>query len=215
MSNANKTPHPSKPALATRLDELRESLQLVSVNLLEERTGARYQALGPERGEFRLVLVDSPLVVTHPGFQTFDSQGKELPPFNQAMVMYYLHTADGTQPTGKWISFAELPDGRVYDCAFQGSTGDGLVKAFGFDVNSLRQVCEKLDGIAQSGYGNAAYVFLALPHVPIMVNYWCGDEDFPSACKFLFDESVSHYLPIEACAILGGLLARKLVKMAA
>ena len=212
MSNTKQTPQPPRSALVTRLDALRESLRLIPVNLLVGRTGAHYQALGAERGEFRLTLVDSPLIITHPGFQIFDAQGNELSSFNQAMVMYYLHTADGTQPTGKWISFAELPDGRVYDSAFQGSTGDILVKAFGLEVDSLQQACGKLDGMPQSGYGDVAYVFSALPRVPIMVNYWCGDEDFPSTCKLLFDESVSHYLPIEACAVLGGTLACKLIK---
>lgn len=209
-----EAPHPSKPALATRVDELREALQRVPVNLLAERTGSNYQALDPERGEFRLALIDSPMVVRHPGFQTFDAQNNELPSFHQALVMYYLHTADGTPLAGKWISFAELPDGRVYNSAFQGSTGDSLVKTFGFDVDSLRQVCEKLGGMSQSGYGDAAYVFSALPRVPIMLNYWCGDEDFPSTCKLLFDESVSHYLPTEACAILGNMLKGRIEKNA-
>ncbi len=209
-----ETPQPSKTALAARVDELREALKGVPADVLSDRTGSNYQALGQEQGEFRLMLVDSPLVVTHPGFQVFDAQDNELPPFNQAIVMYYLHMADGTPATGKWISFADLPDGRVYNSAFQGSTGDGLVKAFGFDVDALHHVCEKLEGVPQSGYGDAAYVFSALPRVPIMVNYWCGDEDFPSTCKFLFDESVSHYLPIEACAILGNILKGRIVKNA-
>jgi hypothetical protein len=44
-----------------------------------------------------------------------------------------------------------------------------------------------------------------------MLTYWLGDEDFPSSCKVLFDESASHYLPIDACAILGGMLTRKII----
>jgi hypothetical protein len=54
----------------------------------------------------------------------------------------------------------------------------------------------------------------ALPRIPMMVNYWQGDEDFPSTCKLLFDETASYYLPTEACAVLGGMLARKLIKSA-
>ena len=44
-----------------------------------------------------------------------------------------------------------------------------------------------------------------------MVTYWLGDEDFPSSCKILFDESASHYLPIDGCAILGSMLVRRLL----
>ena len=196
------------------MDELRESLRRVPTQDLAERTGASFQAEGADGGAFRLTLIDSPLRITYPALQVFDAQGKELPSFHHAIVMYYLDSAGAVPPTGKWISFADLPDGRVYNSAFQGNTGDTLVKAFGFDVDALNDACEKLGGTAQSGYGDAAYVFPALPRIPVMVNYWCGDEDFPSTCKLLFDESVRHFLPTEACAILGGMLARKLVKYA-
>jgi hypothetical protein len=59
--------------------------------------------------------------------------------------------------------------------------------------------------------GSASSIFQALPRVPLMVTYWLGDEDFPSSCKILFDECARHYLPIDACAVLGGMLARKLI----
>lgn len=213
MSESNENSPLPKFGLVARVDELREALGLIPVNLLVERTGFSYQALGPGRGEFHLSLIDAPLVVTHPGFQTFDAQDNEPPPFLQALILYYFYTADGTPLAGKWVSFADLPDGRIYASAFQGYTGNDLVKAFGLDIDSLKLACEKLGGTFQVGYGDAAYEIKALPHVPLLVNYWCGDEDFPSTCKLLFDESVSHYLPIEVCAVLGNTLTRKIIKL--
>jgi len=214
MSNPKQTPQPSRPALDSRVEALRETLQQVPVNLLEERTGANYHLLGPGRGEFHLKLVDSQLSVTYPEFQVLDAQKKELPSFHHAMLMYYFDSPAAIPVTGKWISFADLPDGRVYDSAFQSNTGNLLIKTFGLDKESLRRACETLKGVALSGFGDAAYVVQALPRIPLLINYWQGDDDFPSTCKLLFDESVSHYLPTEACAILGGMLARKLVKNA-
>jgi len=55
-------------------------------------------------------------------------------------------------------------------------------------------------------------VFQALPRVPLMLTYWLGDEDFPSSCKVLFDESASHYFPIDACAILGSMLTGRVIR---
>jgi len=207
-----KTSHPSQSALAGRVDELREALKQIPVNLLVERTGANYQAFGQGRGEFRLSLIDSPLVITFPDFRVFDTQDNELPPFVQAMLMYYFDSPTATPITGMWTSFADLPEGRIYDSAFQGNTGNVLVNNFGLDGVSLRKACEGLEGKALDGYGDVAYVIQALPRIPVLVNYWQGDEDFPSTCKLLFDESVSHYLPIEACAILGGALTRRILK---
>ena len=214
MPKSDKTPQPSQSALASRVDELRESLKLVPVKLLAERTGASYHEIGPGRGEFRLSLVGAPTVVTFPDFRILNAKDNELPPFFGAMLMYYFDSPEAAPARGKWVSFADLPEGRVYDSAFQNNTGNALVKAFGLDIEGVWMACEGLGGEALEGYGDAAYVIQALPRIPVLVNYWQGDEDFPSTCKLLFDESVGYYLPTEACAILGGMLARKLVKSA-
>ena len=215
MSKKDTSLHLPKPALATRVDELREALKDVPVNVLADRTGSNYQALSPDRGEFRLILVDSQLSITYPEFKVFDAQNNELPPFHHAMVMYYFDSAKALPVTGKWISFADLPDGRVYNSAFQNNTGNLLVKTYGLNIEALRKACENLGGISLNGYGDVAYTIQALPRIPMLVNYWQGDEDFPSTCKLLFDESVSHYLPTEACAILGNMVARKVEKATA
>ena len=207
-----QTPDPSELALASRVDELRETLQQVPANLLAERAGASYHEIDPGRGEFRLALVALPTIVTYPDFRILDAQDNVLPPFFQAMLMYYFDSPKAIPVTGKWVSFADLPEGRVYDSAFQNNTGNVLVKSFGLDIERLQKACESLGGEALSSYGDAAYVIQALPRIPMVVNYWQGDEDFPSTCKFLFDESVSYYLPTEACAILGGMLARRIIK---
>jgi len=212
MFDTDKTPHPAKPALASRVDELRGSLQGIPVNLLAENTGASYLALGPGRGEFRLSLFDAPVLVTYPGLIGFDTKkDDELPLPVQAVLAYYFHTSDGAPLTGQWVSFADLPDGRMYNQAFQGYSGDELVKAFQLDVEAFKAACQKGGGVATL-VGDAAYIFQALPRLPLLVNYWCGDEDFSSSCKILFDSSVSHYLPTDVCAILGSMLTRKLVK---
>jgi len=213
MLNKGKDSQPSKPALATRVDELREVLQEIPVNLLAERTGARYQAIGPGRGEFRLSLFDSPTIITYPGFVGIGTRDDELPLPFQAVLTYYFHTSDGASLTGQWISFAELPDGRIYDPAFQGYSGNELAKTFALDVDAFKSACERSGGAAALS-GDAAYVFYALPHLPLLANYWCGDEDFPSSCKILFDSSASHYLPTDVCAILGSMLTRKIIKNA-
>ena len=213
MSNPNGISHPSKPALAIRVDELREALKQIPVNLLAERTGASYQAIGPGRGEFRLSLFDSPTIVTYPGIIGVDAKDDELPLPFQAVLAYYFHTSDGASLTGQWVSFAELPDGRMYNQAFQGYSGNELVQTFEQDVDAFESACEKSGGVATL-LGDAAYIFYALPRLPMAVNYWRGDEDFPSSCKILFDSSASHYLPTDVCAILGSMLTRKLIKSA-
>jgi hypothetical protein len=78
------------------------------------------------------------------------------------------------------------------------------------DLDGFITVCEKVGGKSVD-VGSASFIFQALPQVPLMLTYWLGDEDFPSSCKVLFDESAGHYLPIDACAILGNMLTRRVI----
>ena len=189
---------------AARVDELRSTLRVQDPGLIAERSGVSYLTLGPNRGELHIPFWDDVCILTFP-----ELTSSQLPNFQQALLLYYLITADGAPLTNKWVSFADLPDGRMYNSAFQGYSGDEIVKAFGFDLGAFRSACLKTGGRSIE-LGSASFTFQALPRVPLMVTYWLGDEDFPSSCKILFDESACHYLPIDACAILGSMLVRKL-----
>jgi hypothetical protein len=135
--------------------------------------------------------------------------------FDQAQLAYYFTLSDGTPQTGRWISFSELPDGTFYTQAFQGYTGNELLKVFGNDenrfANAAVQAGGRPAGMAQS-IGDQAFIFRVLPHVSLMVVNWLGDEDFPASYRILFDAAASHHLTTDACAILGSTLTRRLVK---
>lgn len=195
--------------LAGRMLELRSALQLRDPGLVAARSGASHLTLGPERGEFHIPFLGKAVTLTWPNLTGYSDTDDELPPIIQALLLYYLITADGTALTGKWVSFADLPDGRMYNAAFQGYSGDEIVKAFGFDLPAFSCACLKAGGKPVE-VGSASFVIQALPNLPMLVTYWLGDEDFPSACKILFDSSATHYLPIDGCAIAGSMLAGKL-----
>ena len=211
MSSVPEATGSSESGLAARIAEIRLAIGQIPATLLTERTGASYRSLGPGRGEFRLSFLDAPVLVTYPGMVGIGAEDEMLPLPYQAVLAYYFHTSDGMDLAGQWISFAELPDGRIYNQAFQGYSGDELVKVYGYDLEAFELACQRKGG-APVSMGDAAFEFYALPRLPLLVIYWCGDEEFPSNCNILFDRSVSHYLPTDVCAILGGMLARKLAR---
>ena len=197
--------------LTERVDELRASLRLLDPELVAARSGVSWLTLGPGRGELHVPMWGNVCVLSFPELLGYNCKDEHLSDFQQALFMYYLLTADGASLTGKWVSFADLPDGRMYNAAFQGYSGDEIVKTFGFDLDGFKSACLKAGGELVD-IGSASFEFQALPRVPLLLTYWLGDEDFPSSCKVLFDESASHYLPIDACAILGSMLTKKVVK---
>lgn len=202
----------AESALASRVEELRGRLGLIPPALLAERTGASYLELGQGRGEFHLELLNASILLTYPGFHaTFSATDAPLPAFKHALLLYYFLQSDGAPLIGKWISFSDLPEGRIYAPAFQGYTGDLLAKAFLLDLDAFHAACQKVGG-THVAFGDAAYRFRALPRMDLLIAYHLGDEDFPSTCKILFDESAWHYLPAEACAILGSSLTQLILR---
>jgi len=194
--------------LAGRLSSLRLNLQGEDPRTLAARSGAEYEA---GTGGLCLSLFGRAVAVPFPDIEVCDSQtGDSLPVTTQTLLLYYLNTADGTPVEGRWIAFAELPDGRFYNQAFQGYTGQELARRFGNDLSAFEGAASRLDGM-KLGYGDAAFAFHVLPRVMLAAVYHLGDEDFPATCQILFDASVSHYLPTDVCAILGSMLTRRLL----
>lgn len=198
-------------ALESRVADLRVRLDLVPPALLAERTGASYLEVGQGRGEFHFAFLGDPTILTYPDFRALKADGESLSVMKQALLMYYFIASDGTAPSGIWISFADLPDGRVYASAFQGYTGDAVVKIFGLNLQSFRSACEIIGG-SRVALGDAAYSFQALPRLRLSVVFHVGDDDFSSICKILFDKNTAHCLPTEGCAILGNMLAQRLLR---
>jgi len=193
--------------LAQRLDDLRLDLRRRQPEQLASLTGAIW-----ENGELSLSFLGRVLPLRWPDLHLVDpDNGREFPPFQQALLLYYLATADGTSLAGRWVTFAELPDGRVYQTAFQASTGEALRTAFGNDLAGYVRAAEKAGG-QPAGIGEAGFQFEALPRVPLLAAYWTGEDDLPPSARVLFDASTGHYLPTEACAVLGGLLARRILR---
>lgn len=202
--------------LAPRMDELRALLGGIDPAVIAARTGSEFNG-----DEFNLHLWGKPVILTLDGFNALDAATHQpLRPDQQMLLLYYFSTADGSPETGQWISFADLPDGRFYNQAFQGYTGHELLKAFGADREDFEQAATRLDGRPYPGdskhrFGDSAFIFPALPRVTLLVLFWQGEEgevvDLPSSYQILFDSSASHYLPIEAYAILGSSLTRRLI----
>jgi hypothetical protein len=190
---------------------LRSDLQLLPAETLAARTASNFLSLGTGRGEFHLALFGAAVLGSFPELKFYSAAGDECSDFQQTLLLYYFSTADGTALSGNWVSFADLPGGRMYNQAFQGYSGNEVVKAFELELEAFKTAALAAGGEPVS-VGDAAFRFQALPRVPLLLTYWLGDEDFPSACKVLFDASATRYLPIDGCAILGSQLVQRVIK---
>jgi Domain of unknown function (DUF3786) len=214
---AGNLSEPEHSHFASRISQLRDELSSQNPEILAYRSGATYQEINSMRGEILLPIWEQSAVLSFPGLDGRDLRtGQELPAAFQALLLYYLKTADGAPLSGHWISFSELPNGRFYNLAYQGYTGKELGRAFQSDLDRFVWAAQNTGGALEPANaphipGDKACSFLALPRVSLLVAAWRGDEDFPSSFQILFDASVSHYLPTDVCAILGSMLTKKLI----
>ena len=203
---------PKPDLLGSRLAELRKILAGKNPAQLGSLTGTTYNPISEKKGHFLTKMWGRKILLDYPDFVAYDAQIKEeLGVSSQAQLLYYFVTCDGTPPSGQWISFSELPDGRFYNQAFQGYSGGKLAQVFKNDLETLCQVAENLGGRRVYLLGDAAYEFQVLPLVSLLVVSWQGDEEFQSTYQVLFDAAVSHHLPTDACAILGSSLTHRLI----
>ena len=129
------------------------------------------------------------------------------------LLLHYLLNADGAPLADEWIAFRNLPGGLGYDGAFQGRANLRLAHAFGHDQMAFEAAAGTLRGERLS-FGDASFSFRVLPRVWLAVVLYLADEEFSASANVLFDGAVSHYLPTEDLAVLGGMLAGRLIKAA-
>lgn len=213
MNNQFWLPGESKiDLMAARLDDLREKIASQEPLPLAESTGTNFYQLEPGIGEFHFSLWEQEVVLSFPELVPFDRHTRDqVSRISTALVLYYFLTCDGTQPSGRWVSFSELPDGRFYNQAFQGYTGGQLASVF---QNNFEQFClsaQNLGGKRVYLLGDAAYEYNVLPMVNLLVVTWQGDDEFNATYQVLFDSAISHHLPTDAGAIIASMLSRRLI----
>jgi hypothetical protein len=142
---------------------------------------------------------------------TFKSTVEEVPIQQQVLIAHYLNGLKGMAPEGQWISYQDIPDGRFYMDAFVRRAKRPLVEAFGMEPDLLLRLAKELYNAKEGDQGDASVIVEALPHVPIMLVIWRGDEEFPPEGTILFDTTIKEILSAEDIAWVSGMVVYPLV----
>jgi hypothetical protein len=173
-----------------------------------------FENLDEESGRFLVPFFGALHSVVWPqGTVQTVADGSDVDIWVQILLLHYLLTADGMPLAGEWIAFRNLPGGLGYDAAFQGRANYRLAGAFGTDDQAFIAAARSLGG-ERLAFGDASFLFRALPRVWLAVVLYLADEDFAASAQVLFDGTASHYLETEDLAVLGGMLASRLIKAA-
>jgi hypothetical protein len=205
--SVDKTTRTWEESMLNALDRLRDDLRQKDPHWIAAHCGATFN-----ENRITLTYWGEERSIHWPELEIVDSHEKFISTFDTAMILYYLHAADGTPMADQWISFRELPNGAFYNQAFQGYSGNRLAKTFGKTPDKFDEVARSLGGWKLPAIGDYAYAFQAFPRIRLAAIIWIGDEEFPTTASILFDASASHYMVTDGLALLGSGLTGRLIK---
>jgi hypothetical protein len=216
QSGGNDRPKPDSPLKTSRTweESMLDKLDRLGDDLLKKdpHTIATFCDATFEQNQICLSYWGDSLSIQWPDLVIYNAKGKIISTFDTAMIIYYLHTADGTPMADRWIGFRELPNGAFYNQAFQGYSGNRLANAFGQNSSRFGEAAQALGGWRLPALADQAYAFQPLPRIRLAAALWPGDEDFPAKASILFDASASHYMVTDGLALLGSGLTGRLIK---
>jgi hypothetical protein len=162
-----------------------------------------------DRGAVTIRLLDRRCVVDA-GPRTVVIDGRGADPGETLLVLHYLANAAEIEPSGRLVSYRQLPGGSVYYPAFRDRVTDVIGTAFDRDPQAVIDALKGL-GAVRGGQGDASFVVSVLPKLPVTIILWRGDEEVPGAASVLFDDTAPRFLHVEDLAAVGTLVADRVV----
>lgn len=203
---------PPRETYQVAYDKARADMATLDPERAARLAGVEFVSSSPGEGEFHIPFFERHYSVKFPSLEMEEPGSEKRPSLvTQILLLHYLLTADGAPLAGEWVAFRYLPDGRVYEAAFEGRAPRELARIFGNDRESFTRAARALDG-HELRFGDASYSFRPLPRLALACVLWLGDDEVPASTKVLFDAAAGHYMPTEDLAAIGGTLAGRLIR---
>lgn len=109
--------------------------------------------------------------------------------------------------SGKWKHMRDF--GLMFHQNLLENRTDPWAYQFQERQEAFRNACEALNG-RPAAYGDIAYCIEVCDGLPLMLQLWFGDDEFPPNLRLLWDENALMYLRYETMYFARGLLLDKL-----
>ena len=119
--------------------------------------------------------------------------------YNEAMTIYDVlcWSRPNCRASGQMVSMGSL---STLQSGSMKREGDGLFKryeaAFDHRDAALAAACAKLGGVPE-GKGDVACRIPLFPFLPVMLQYWDSDDEFPASLRLFTDEKILDFMHYE------------------
>ncbi len=127
------------------------------------------------------------------------------------VIIYYLLRSKDITVSKEWISEKDIPGGPTFFRGPHKIPTHIIEERYENKIEKFKETCERLDGTPLD-MADAAYAFRITPRIPVAVQFWDGDDEFPPEAKILFDKTIIEHLSpdiifcltVEICKRIGG-----------
>jgi hypothetical protein len=134
--------------------------------------------------------------------------------FTLPLLDYILH-CEGTELSGRWVPFRELPKGKTWNPLFEQRCEKPLKRI----ADSHSDLFEALVAMFSGTSANRAFnsdisvVLFPLPRVPILVCYRRSEDGMESELHLFFDNTAERNLPVESLFTMATGIVRMLERI--
>ncbi|MBR3704234.1 MAG: DUF3786 domain-containing protein [Oscillospiraceae bacterium] len=154
-----------------------------------------------ERAVFSLTSLGKEVEIQYPGY-VFAS---DIEPWHQLSILHYLNLADGTLPSGEWISLSQMNSGMIRGGGFD-RMFETLVRTKIGDLppREVEEACLRMGMTIEKSNADLCALTSLAPLFPITMKLWFSDpeDDLPASGRMFVDRTADHFLTIEDVVLL-------------
>ena len=190
------------------LEAMQQKIQGLDLADAAERTGGRLN-----NGRLTLKILGKDFSVDKDGNLFSDIH---VNPWVAAPFFDYILNGQGLAPTGQWVSFRELKDGKDRYPLFQKRCEEAMQRVADIYTDLFDDIVHLFSGrqVARQFRSDISVVLHPLPKVPVMICYWRPDEGIGSSLNIFFDATADRNLDIGSIFSLGAGMTLMFQKLA-
>jgi len=134
--------------------------------------------------------------------------------FSLPLLDYILH-CEGAEPSGRWVPFRELPQGKTWNPLFEQRCEKPLKRIADSHSDLFASLVSMFSGTSATRVFNSdiSVVLFPLPRVPMLVCYWRPEDGMESQLHLFFDDTAEQNLSVESLFTMATGIVRMLERI--
>lgn len=190
------------------MEQIRQRVRTCDLAAAAERVGGRYHGHA-----LSIKVLGKNFHVHDDGSLSADIH---VNPWISIPVLDYIMNGRGAAPTGTWVPFRELSQGRSWQGLFAKRSEEPLKKIADTYTGLFEDMLEVFSGrrFAKHFDSDVSILLHPLPKVPLLICYWKPEDGMDSSLHLFFDQNVEDNLSLNSIFALGSGLVRMFERLA-